>query len=106
RPAPERGDATVGCAPVARKLVTDRDLRLCAGGERERRVEGCTVQIDEAAEAVRVLVDAVETEGHLVAEWLAEVARDAPVVEGAAGQSYLARTREVGLFGHAVDDAA
>src|ERR1041385_566464 len=76
--AAERSDAAICRATVARELVADGDSRALAGGYRERRVEGRAVQADEAPEALRVLVDAVDSEGDPFAEGLAEVCGDAP----------------------------
>ena len=69
-------------------------------------VEPVALQLDRVAEAVGVLVHAVQAEGDLVVQRLVEVAREALVAVGAALQGDLAQGLEAGLLGHPVHDPA
>ena len=105
RAALERGDAAVGGPVVREVLVVRRDPGVLARGHRHRGVDPVALQVHIVAEAVGVLVHAVEAERHLVRDHLADVHRAAPRLVGPALERELPDRRPVRLLRHPVDDA-
>ena len=87
-------------------LVAERDARAIARHDRRRGADAVALEVHGVAEAVGVLVDAVQANRHGVRHRPIDVAGHALVAVAAGLQRHLVDRLEPGLLRHAVDDAA
>ena len=99
-------DAPVHCPSVVEVLVTEPELRPLTGFDGYRWRYCVAFGIDAMAEAVRVFVHAIEAEGHLVIDALAEVGREALGPKTSPLDGDLPGRVELRLFRDAIDDAS
>ena len=106
RGSAERRNAAVRRAIVVEVLEAGRDAGGGAEQKRPGRIQAVPLDVHVAPEAVRVLVHAVEAEGHLLGHTLADVHGAAAGAVRAALHGQLAGRRPFGLLGDAVDHPA
>ena len=106
RPTSKSGHAAIGGAAVVQIFVGEVDARIGADLDSDRRVYAVALQLDVAAEALAILIDAVDAHPHRIAERLVDIAGEAIAALAVAGDRELAIGLEAGALGDAVDDAA